>query len=70
METNHRKHRRHRKLRRKLKIPCGKPQGILMQGIIFYYIRSLDPAVNRREYARYPFKFISVNLVTLVVLIL
>jgi len=38
-----------------LKIPCGKPQGILMQGIIFYHIRSLDPAVNRREYARYPF---------------
>jgi len=27
-----------------------------MQGIIFYHIRSLDPAVNRREYARYPFK--------------
>jgi len=32
------------------------PQGILMQGIIFYHIRSLDLAVNRREYARYPFK--------------
>jgi len=43
---------------RKLKIPCGKPQGILMQGIIFYHIRSLDPAVNRREYARYPFKLL------------
>jgi len=29
-----------------LKIPCGKPQGILMQGIIFYYIRSLDPVAT------------------------
>jgi len=29
-----------------LKIPCGKPQGILMQGIIFYHIRSLDPVAT------------------------
>jgi len=30
-----------------------------MYGIYYYYIRSLDPAVNRREYARYPFKDIA-----------
>jgi len=27
----------------------------LMQGDNFYHLRSLDPAINRREYARYPF---------------
>jgi hypothetical protein len=32
---------------KELKIPCGKPQGILMQGNIFYHIRSLDPLVAK-----------------------